>query len=116
MQITICPVFTAVPSALSGGVVALPLQGGPELDGSDEEAAGLADRFEVAVHFNGAGAVAVAEHAAVHLGTELAHFAALVIGGELAGLAVEGFDLLGDGEVFVGDGLVGDACVNHCHG
>ena len=31
-------------------------------------------------------------------------------------MAVEGFDLLGDGEVFVGDGLVGDAGVNHCHG
>ena len=38
------------------------------------------------------------------------------VGGELARLVVEGFDLLGDGEVLVGDGLVGDARVDHGHG
>ena len=76
----------------------------------------LADGLEVAVHLDGAGAVAVAEHAAVHLGAEFAHLGAFVVGGELAGLVVEGFDLLGDGEVLVGDGLVGDAGVDHGHG
>ena len=35
--------------------------------------------------------------------------------GSSSGLVVEGFDLLGDGEVFVGDGAVGDAGVNHGH-
>ena len=41
--------------ALGGGVVALPLQGGSEFDGGDEEAAGFADRFEVAVHLDARG-------------------------------------------------------------
>ena len=108
--------FLAADLALAGGVVALPLQGGSELDGGDEEAAGFADRLEVAVHVDRSSAVAVAEHASVHLGAELAHLPAFVVGGELAGLAVEGLDFLGDGEVFVGDGLVGDTGVNHCHG
>ncbi len=94
----------------------MPLQGGPGLDGGDEEAAGFADGLEVAVHLDRSGAVAVAEHAAVHLGAELAHLAAFVVGGELGRLAVECFDLLGNGEVLLGDGLVGDARVNHCHG
>ena len=53
--------------ALGVGVVALSLQGGAELDGGLEEGARLADRFEVAVQADGAGAVAVAEHACVHL-------------------------------------------------
>jgi hypothetical protein len=39
------------------------------------------------------GAVAVAEHAPVHLAAELAHFVALVVAGESAGLIVECFDL-----------------------
>jgi hypothetical protein len=102
--------------ALSGGVVALPLKGGAELDGGDEEAAGFADGFEVAVHFDGSCAVAVAEHPAVHLGAEFPHLVAFVVAGESAGLVVECFDLLGDREVFVGDGFVGNARVNHCHG
>ena len=38
------------------------------------------------------------------------------LGGELAGLVVEGFDLLGDRKVLVGDGLVGDARIDHGHG
>jgi YD repeat-containing protein len=37
------------------GVVALGLEGGAELDGGDEEGAGLTDRFEVAVELDGAG-------------------------------------------------------------
>src|SRR5271166_6583606 len=63
----------------------------------------------------GSGAVAVAEHAAVHLDTELAHFGAFGVGGQCAWLVVEGFDLFADGEVFVGDGAVGDSGVNEGH-
>ena len=63
------------------GVVALGLQGGSELDGGDEEGAAFADRLEVAVGLDGPGAVAVAEHSAVHLCAELAHFAAFVVTG-----------------------------------
>jgi len=47
--------------ALRRGVVALALQGWPELDGGDEVRAGFADRLEVAVELDRAGAVAVAE-------------------------------------------------------
>ena len=70
---------------LVAGVVALALQGGAEFDGGDEEAAGFADGFEVAVHLDGSGAVAVAEHAAVHLGAEFAHFVAFVVGWRVGG-------------------------------
>jgi hypothetical protein len=31
-------------------------------------------------------------------------------------LPVEGFDFLGDVEVLLGDGFVGDPGVDHCHG
>jgi len=51
------------------------------------------DRLEVAVHLDRSCAVAVAEHVSVHLGAQLAHLATFVVGGELAGLAVERFDL-----------------------
>src|SRR5918911_2045720 len=57
--------------ALAFGVLALLLEGGAELDGGDEEGAALADGLEVAVHLDRAGAVAVAEHAPVHLAAEL---------------------------------------------
>ena len=79
--------------AFACGVVALPLQGGTELNRGDEEAAGFADGFEVAVHFDRSCAVAVAEYPAVHFGAEFVHFVALV-----------------------GDGFVGDARVDHCRG
>jgi hypothetical protein len=102
--------------SFGGGVLALFAQRRSELDGGDEEGAGLADGLEVAVHLDRAGAVAVAEHAAMHLTAEFAHLVALVAVGQLAGLAVEGFDLLGDGEVLVGDRLVRDARVDHRHG
>ena len=94
------------------GVVALCLQGGAGLDGGLEEGAGFADGFEVAVQADGSGAVAVAEHPAVHLGAEFAHFGAFGVGGQCAWLVVEGFDLFADGEVFVGDGAIGDTGVN----
>ena len=102
--------------SFGGGVVALALQGGPELDGGHEEGAGFADRLEVAVELDGSGAVAVAEHARVHLGAELG--ASRRLRRRRAGwrrLVVEGFDLLGDGEVLVGDGAVGDAGVDQGH-
>jgi len=83
--------------ALVGGVVSVGLQGGAELDGRDEEGAGLADRFEMAVQFDGASAVAVAEHVSVGFGAEFAHLVALVAGGQdrWPSCGVEGFDLLG---------------------
>ena len=62
------------------GVVSLGLQGGSELDGGDEEGAGFADRFVVAVEFGRAGAVAVAEHPALVFGAEFAHLFGLVGG------------------------------------
>ena len=55
----------AVGLVVVGGVVALALQDGPELDAGLEEGAGFADGFEGAVEFGWAGAVAVAEEAVV---------------------------------------------------
>jgi hypothetical protein len=62
----------------------------------------------MAVELDRAGAVAVAEHPPVHLGPELAHLVTLGLGGPAAVLIVESFDFLGDREVLVGDGPVGD--------
>ena len=101
--------------ALVGGVVALLLEGGAELDGGLEEGAGFADRLEVAVQADGPGAVAVAEHALVHFGAELAHLGALGAGGQVLRGVVEGLDLLGYGEVLLGHGAVGDAGIHHGH-
>lgn len=97
-------------------VVSLAMEGGLELDGGDEERAGLTDRFEVAVELDGAGEVAVAEHAAVHLGAEFAHLGAFVACRKVAGLVVERLDIFGDRELLVGDGVIGDAGVDHGHG
>ncbi len=69
----------------------------------------------MAVHPDRAGAVAVAEHAAVHLGAELAHFRALSLGRQPPGRVVERLDLLRDGEVLIGHGAVGDLGVNERH-
>ena len=107
--------FLATDLTLVGGVVALALKGGPELDGGLEEGAGLADRLEVAVEPDRPRAVAVAEHSLVHLGAELAHLGALGVGGQFAWRVVEGLDLLGHREVFVGDGAIGDAGIHHGH-
>src|SRR4051794_39835895 len=84
------------------GVVALPLQGRPELDGGHEECARLADGLEMAIEFNWPGAVTVAQHAAVCFPAELSHLGAFGICRQLPGLVVKRFYLLGDGEVFVG--------------
>jgi hypothetical protein len=52
----------------------------------------------------------------VHFGAKLAHLLALVFGWECDDVAVvEGFDFLGDPEVLLGDGSVGDAGVDHRH-
>src|SRR5207249_956911 len=80
--------------ALGRGIVPLAEQDRRELGRGHEVAARLADRLEVAVELDRAGAVAVAEHAAVHLAAELGHLAALGLGGELLGPVVEGLDLL----------------------
>ncbi|BDB42130.1 hypothetical protein IWGMT90018_25760 [Mycobacterium kiyosense] len=107
--------FLAAELSFLGGVVALCLQSRAELDGGLEESAGFADGFEVAVQADGSGAVAVAEHAAVHLDSELAHFGAFGFGGQCSRLVVEGFDFFADGEVFVGDSTVGDSGVHEGH-
>ena len=63
--------------ALLSGVVALTFERRPELVRGLEVGARFADRFEVAVEADRAGAVAVAEHPSVHLCAELAHLGAL---------------------------------------
>jgi hypothetical protein len=69
----------------------------------------------MAVELDGSRAVAVAEHAAVHLAAELRHLAALGLGRELFGLVVKRFHLLADLEVLVGYGAVGNARVDQGH-
>ena len=107
--------FLAPGLALGGGVVALLFEGGTELDGGLEEGARFADGLEVAVQPDGAGAVAVAEHALVHFGAELAHLGALGAGGQVLRGVVKGLDLLRHREVFLGHGAVGDAGIHHGH-
>ena len=92
---------------LGGGVVVLGLEDGAELDAGLEERAGFADRLERAVQLWGPGAVAVAEEAVV-LAAQPGHFRPDRVGGQHRGLAVEGVDLVGDGEVFISDGAAGD--------
>jgi hypothetical protein len=59
--------------AVVAGVVALSLEGGPELDGGLEVAAGFAGGFHPAVELDGAGAQAVAGHAGVCFPAQLCH-------------------------------------------
>lgn len=107
--------FLAAELSFLSDISALRLQPRAEFDGGLEESAGFADRFEVAVQADGSGAEAVAAHSAVHFDTELAHFGAFGVGGQCARLVVEGFDLFADGEVFVGDGAVGDSGEHEGH-
>ena len=90
------PVEDLLPTDLAfvGGVVALALQRGAELERGLEVRARFADRLEVTIQADGAGAVAVAEHPPVHLCAELAHLGALRVGREFLGRVVERFDLL----------------------
>src|SRR5712664_3381551 len=97
--------------ALSGSILALALEGWAELQSGDEERAGLADRLKMAVHLDRPGAVAVPEHAAVHLAPELAHLGAFIACRQFAWFVVEGLNLLGDDEVLVSHGLIGDTGV-----
>jgi len=91
---------------LGFGVVVLGLQGGTELD-AGLEAAALADRLEGAVELGRSGAVAVSEQA-VMLAAQPGHLGADRVAGQRPALFVEGVDLVGDGEVLIGDGAVGD--------
>ena len=87
----------------------------PEFYGGCEEGAGFTDCLVAAAEVAGAGAVAVAEQAACGLGVEPLHVRAGGMSGQRVRGVVEGFDLLGDGEVLVGDGPVGDAGVGQGH-
>ena len=100
------------------GVVALALEGGPELDGGLEVAAGFAGGFHPAVELDRACAQAVAEHAGVGFAAQLCHAGGFVVGGQLELLSVEGVDFLADGLVLAGHDAVSDAGVDqgHLHG
>ena len=95
-------------------MVVLGGEGGAELDAGLEVAAGFADGLEGAVQLGRAGAPAVAEQAVV-LAAQPGHLRAGGVGGELGGLAVEGFDFLADGEVLISDGAAGDLGVAQGH-
>jgi len=94
------------PWSLTHTFVVLGLQDRPELDAGLQVAAGFADGLEGAVQLGWPGAPAVAQEP-VMLAAEAGHFRADRAGGELRGLAVEGLDFLGDGEVLIGDGAAG---------
>ena len=57
---------------------------------------------------DGSGAVAVAEHAPAHLAAEFTHLAAFVASRDNCWVGHREPRLLGDVEVLLGDGLVGD--------
>jgi hypothetical protein len=69
--------------AVFAGVVALTLEGGPELDGGLEVAAGFAGGVHSAVELGGPGAQAVAEHAGVGSAAQAGHAGCFVVGGQL---------------------------------
>ena len=100
------------------GVVALALEGGPELDGGLEVAAGFAGGFHLAVELDRAGAQSVAEHAGVCFAAQFCHAGGFVVGGQFELLSVEGVDFLADGLVLAGHDAVSDAGVDqgHLHG
>ena len=96
-----------------GGVVALGLEDRDERLVGREVGAVLADRFELAVELRRPVAPPVAQHGVVVLVGELGHAGGAVpIGSEPVGFGVEGIDLVGDGVVGVGNGLVGDPGIN----
>lgn len=103
---------------LVGGVVALPLEHWEVLGGGGEEGAGFADGLVAAVELGGPCAPAVSEQPVVDLAAQAAHVWPFGVGGQHGRglLLVERFDSFRDGEVFVGDGVVGDAGVGHRHG
>src|SRR3954453_14834694 len=96
---------------VGGGVVSLAAQDGDELGAGVVEAAAFADRLEAAVELEWSGAVAVAEEPAVE-----PVVVAIRIGGGGGWWLVGGLDGAGGVEVLLGDGGVGDACVDEGSG
>jgi hypothetical protein len=101
--------LSAVGVVVVGGVVALALQGGPELDAGLEEGAGFADGFEGAVQFGESDAVAVAEQAVV-LAAQPGHPRPDRVGRQRIALSLKGFNLsvtakYSTATVRVGDGI-----------
>ncbi len=90
------------------GVVALADQDGQELGAGAGAGAGLAGGLQAAVEFGGAGAQAVAGHPGVCLAARPGRAGALVAGGRLGRLPVEGADVGADRGVFAGGDPVGD--------
>jgi hypothetical protein len=101
--------------AFGGSIIALFLEGWPELLGRDEEGAGLADGLEVAVDLDGPGTVSIPEHTAVHLAPQFGHLGSLGIDGQLLRLTVERLNFLAGGEVLVGHCAVGDLGIDQGH-
>jgi hypothetical protein len=66
-------------------------------------------RLEVAVQLHWSSAVAISEHAAIHLLSELGHLGSFVLGWQPLRLVVEGLNLLADLEALVGHSTVSDA-------
>ncbi len=98
--------------ALRVGLLGLELV--TEFDGGCEEGAGFADRLVAAAQRGGPGAVSVAEQAPGGLGVQAPHVRSPGAGGKHRLGVIEGFDLLADGEVFLGDGPVSDPGVGRC--
>jgi hypothetical protein len=67
------------------------------------------------VQLHRTGAVAVTEHAAVHLRTQLAHLTTLVLGRQRRRQLIQRFDLLGNLEILVRDRSIGDFRINLRH-
>src|SRR5260370_42463770 len=80
--------------ALSGRILALALAGWAELQGGDEERAGITDRFKMAVNLNRPGAVGVPQHPAVPLAPELAPLGAFIASRQFSSFVVVGLNLL----------------------
>ena len=97
-----------------GGVVVLGLEGGAELDAGLEERAGFADGFERAVEFDWPVQYPLPSIRWV-LAAQPGHQGSDRVGGQHLWLTVEGFDLVGDGEVLLGAGAVGDPGVTQGH-
>src|SRR6185437_14362214 len=79
--------------AVVAGVVALADQDGQELGAGAEVGAGLAGGLQTAVQLRWSCAQPVAEHPGVGFAAQPGHAGALVVGGQLRGLAVERVDL-----------------------
>ena len=99
---------------LACGVVVLGLQGGSELDAGLEEAAVLADRFEGAVELCGRVQWPLPRSRWCSRRSR-AILGPMASAGSGSAGGVEGVDLVGDGEVLIGHGAVGDLGVAQGH-